>query len=104
MSRVETVTKDLGNRNINNDWPDQMDAYISKKFREFNPEAMDFNGKWIDIQTESHVWIYDIQTPNNAPVSSPFYNMEQGRLMVYPNQSNAYYYKVGNTIRIIIFK
>ncbi|HTM98540.1 MAG TPA: hypothetical protein VL088_07355, partial [Pedobacter sp.] len=104
MVRVETVTKDLRNENINKDWPDQMDAYISKKNREFNSEAMDFNGEWIDAQMQKDVYIYDIQTPNKAPVSSPFYNMEQGRIMNYPNQSNTLYYRIGDNIRIIIFK
>lgn len=62
-----------------------MDAYLSKKARIVNQKAMDFNAQWIEYIKEQNAYFYDIGTPDGNPVSSPFYNMEQGRTLDYPN-------------------
>ena len=85
MDRVTSASKDLKINNIGKDWPTGMDAYYSKSWRIFNADAMDFNAQWINTKMENNYYFYDIGTPNGAPISSPFYNMEVGRTMVYPN-------------------
>lgn len=70
---------------IDNVWPKDLDAYISKRARIINPDAMDFNAQWIEYIKEQNAYIYDIGTPNGSPVSSPYYNMEQARTMDYLN-------------------
>ncbi len=102
MYRVNPATKDLGNSNINRDWPAGMESYYDKPSRMFNPAAMDENANWIQIQIDNEVYIYDIGTPNGASISTPFYNMEVGRTMVYPNVVNVRYIHYQQTIRILI--
>ncbi len=85
MSRVSMVQKQLKNETIDNVWPKDLDAYISKRARIINPDAMDFNAQWIEYIKEQNAYIYDIGTPNGSPVSSPYYNMEQARTMDYLN-------------------
>jgi len=102
MDRVNFVTKDLGSKNISYDWPNDLPAYFDKSSRMFNPEAMDFNGYWIEIQMENEVIIYDIGTPNSTSISSPFYNMEVGRTMDYSNIVNVKYIHYKHTIRVLI--
>lgn len=102
MNRVNPATKDLGNSNINRDWPVDMDAYYDKSSRMTNPQAMDFDGQWIEIQIENEIYMYDIGTPGGALVTSPYYNLEIGRTMVYPNVINVRYIHYKQTIRILI--
>jgi len=102
MYRVDLATKDLGNSNINKDWPADMDAYYDKPSRMINPNAMEFNGQWIEIQMNNEVYIYDIGTPKGGPVTSPYYNMEVARTMIYPNVVPVRYIHYQHTIRILI--
>ena len=104
MGRVESATKDLGNSNINDSWPENTEAYISKPQRIVNSEAMEFNGQWVSNHMENNAFIYDIGTPNNAPISSPFYNMEVGRTMAYPNVVPVKHMQFQNNIRMMIFR
>lgn len=67
-----------------------------------NPQAMDFDGQWIEIQIKNEVYMYDIGTPGGNPITSPFYNLEIGRTMVYPNVINVRYIHYQQTIRILI--
>lgn len=83
--RVLTAQKQLKNGTIKNVWPDDLPGYIRKDARIINPDAMDFNAQWIEFVKEKNAYIYDIGTPNENPVSSPFYNMEQARTMDYLN-------------------
>jgi len=102
MYRVDPATKDLGNSNINKDWPADMDAYYDKPSRMTNPNAMEFNGQWVEIQINNEVYIYDIGTPKGGSVTSPYYNMEVGRTMIYPNVVPVQYIHYQQTIRILI--
>lgn len=85
MDRVASASKDLKTSNIDKDWPKDVKAYYSKRWRIVNADAMDFNAQWLNTKMERNYYLYDIGTPNGAPISSPFYNMEVSRTMVYPN-------------------
>ena len=77
-------------------------AYYDKPSRMTNPSAMDFNGQWIEIQMKNDIYIYDIGTPNGGPITSPYYNMEVGRTMGYPNVIPVQYYHYQRIIRVLI--
>lgn len=85
MDRVASASKDLKTSNIDKDWPKDVKAYYSKRWRIVNADAMDFNAQWLNTKMERNYYLYDIGIPNGAPISSPFYNMEVSRTMVYPN-------------------
>ncbi len=85
MDRVASASKDLKTSNIDKDWPKDVKAYYSKRWRIVNADAMDFNAQWLNTKMERNYYLYDIGTPNGAPISSPFYNMEVNRTMTYPN-------------------
>ena len=56
MSRVSMIQKQLKNETIKNVWPNELDAYIDKKARIINPEAMDFNAQWIEFLKEQNAY------------------------------------------------
>ncbi len=102
MYRVDHATKDLGNSNINKDWPADMDAYYDKPSRMTNPNAMEFNGQWIENQINNEMYIYDIGTSKGGAITSPYYNLEVGRTMIYPKVIPVKYIHYKHTIRILI--
>lgn len=64
---------------------------------------MDFNSKWIEIQMEQKVVIYDIGPYNGSTVASPFYNMEIGRTMDYKNVQYIRIILYRKYLRIVVY-
>lgn len=56
----------------------------------------------INTYIKNEIYKYDIGTPGGALVTSPYYNLEMGRTMVYPNVINVRYIHYKQTIRILI--
>ena len=64
---------------------------------------MDFNAKWIEIQMQQELYIYDIGPYSGDVVTSPFYNMEVGRTMIYNNLQYIHIVMYHRYLRIVIY-
>ncbi|MBO7488748.1 MAG: VCBS repeat-containing protein [Bacteroidales bacterium] len=106
MDRVSTLSRDMNVSTIEQDWPEGVNAYDpngGKPNRILNSDAMDFNSKWIEIQMEQKVVIYDIGPYNGSTVASPFYNMEIGRTMDYKNVQYIRIILYRKYLRIVVY-
>ena len=74
-------------------------GYLGKDM--IDPRAMDYNAQWIEMQMQTDTYIYDVG-PRGSSVQSPFYNMELGRTMSYPNVYNVYHIQQIQSIRVLI--
>jgi hypothetical protein len=98
--RVGPTANDLNAETISKDWPNKIDAYIGKNMP--TGEGLEFNSQWIQNKIDNNYHIYDIGPKLNT-VKSPFYNLEVGRTLGYPNLHRTYIYNVGN-MRVTFFK
>ncbi len=82
--RVEPVAKDLGIDCLKD--PSLPKAYFGDEIHSqyTTKEMMNVNAEWIESKMMSGTTIYDIG-PRSSVVTSPYYNMEQARTMMYPN-------------------
>jgi|GEM_PF-1183607 len=99
-SRICPMAKDLNSETIPRDMPE---AYFGKEINSTytTSEAMQYNAEWIEIKMQNDYYIYDVG-PKGSTVTSPYYNMEVGRTMIYPRVYNVYHVQQIQTIRILI--
>ncbi len=97
--RVDPIAKDINSKTISKSWPKNLMVYQHGKP---NPEGLQFNQQWIEIQIEQNIRIYNTGSAGN---NSPYYNLELNTIQNhnYQNVSPVYSIYVTRTVRIIYY-